>query len=135
MAGDNLDKDIGVKNDEIKSKQNEFDDMKRKVTKTEASIKKQIAKIDELAKKQLEISGKIDKKGEEAAVKNKSDSISRLNPMEKTLLAAKDALKAIMDPSIQQHVEEAYNIVIDKDNNDIGTYLKKIKNLPSIFTG
>merc|ERR1712032_1146907 len=134
LKGENLEKEIGVKNDEIKSKQNEYYDMKRKIDKNEASQKKQAQAIEDLAKKIQEVTGKIDKKGEEAAVKAKSDSIMRLNPMEKTLLAAKDTLKAVMDPSLQKHIEEAYNVVIDKQNNDINNYLKQVKSLPKIFT-
>merc|ERR1712032_1412351 len=131
--GDNLEKEIGVKNDVIKSKQNEYDDEKRKIDKNEESQKKQAKAIEDLAKKIQEVTGKIDKKGEEAAVKAKSDSIMRLNPMEKTLAAAKDTLKAVMDPSLQKHIEEAYNVVIDKQNNDINNYLKQVKPLPKMF--
>ena len=134
LKGDNLDKEIGIKNDEIKSKQTEYDDTKMKISKMEDSIKKQVKAIEDLAKKQQEVTGKIDKKGEEEAIKKKSDSIMRLNPMEKTLLAAKNVFKDVIDPNLQAHVEEAYNIVIDKDNNDISTYLKKVKNLPAMFT-
>jgi hypothetical protein len=133
LKGDNLDKEIDIKNNEIKSKQNEFDDMKMKITKSEESQKKQAKAIEELAQKIQAVTGKIDKKGEEDAVKAKSDAIMKLNPMEKTLAAAKNTLKAVMDPSLQVHVEEAYNIVIDKQNNDINNYLKKVKSLPSIF--
>ena len=133
LKGDNLDKEIGIKNDEIKSRQSEYDDAKMKISKMEVSIKKQEKNIDDLAKKQIEVTGKIDKKSEEDANKEKSDAIMKLNPMEKTLLAAKNVLKAVMDPNLQVHVEEAYNIVIDKDNNDISNYLKKIKALPSVF--
>ena len=134
LKGDNLDKEIGIKNDEIKSKQNEFDDMTMKIKKSEESQKKQAKAIEELAQKIQETSGKIDKKAEEDAVKAKSDAIMKLNPMEKTLAAAKDALKAVMDPKLQTIAEEAYNVVIDKQNNDITNYLKKVKELPTIFT-
>lgn len=133
LTGDNIDKDISVKNDDIKSKQNEHDDLKQKITKLEGNIQKQVKAIDDLGKKILEVSKKIDKKGEEETNKKKSASIMRLNPMEKTLKNSKDALKAVMDPALQEFVEQAYNIVIDKDNNDINNYLKQVNNLPSLF--
>jgi len=133
LKGDNIDKEISIKNDEIKSKQNEFDDLKTKVTKIEANIKKQAQAIDDLTKKILETTSKIDKKKEEDAQKKNSESINKLNPMETTLKNSMNALKAVMDPNLQTFVEEAYNIVIDKDNNDINNYLKKVNSLPSVF--
>merc|ERR1712032_248173 len=133
LKGDNIVKETNIINDEIKSRQSEFDDIKMRIQKMEVSIKKQEKDIETHAGKIQEVSGKIDKKGEEKAVDDKSKSIMKLNPMEKTVEKAKDALKDVLDPSLQVHVEEAYNIAIDKQNNDLNTYLKKLKNLPTAF--
>jgi chromosome segregation ATPase len=126
-------KEIEEKSQHVKTIQENLDNLTKKVDKLNNEIKLFEESQKNVSKKQDDIGKQIDKAEDEKLKKQGYEALTKLNELDGPLASAKKAIVNLVDNGILTVLENSYNMVVDKDNNDSTSLDREMSKIPKFI--